>query len=110
MVTVEQVRQFVMSLPEATEQDHHGMNSLRGRIFATVPDDHHVRVMVDDSAILAAVEEYPGVCQAFYWGKRLACVVVAIDAADPNLVRELVTDAWLGKVPRSLARDFQQRS
>lgn len=40
MLTVEQVRQFAMSLPEATEQDHHGMDSfrVRGRIFARDPE------------------------------------------------------------------------
>jgi hypothetical protein len=112
MLTMEQVRQLALALPETTEQDHHGMDSfrVRGKIFATVPDDHHVRVMVDTTAILAAVAENPGVCEAFYWGKRLACVVVAIDVADPDLVRELVTDAWLRKAPRTLARDFDQPS
>ncbi len=110
MITVEQARQFAMSLPGASEQDHHGLDSfrVRGRIFATVPDEHHLRIMVDDSTTLSAVEEYPGVCEAFYWGKRLACVVVAIDAADPDLVRELVTDAWLRKAPKSVVRGFQQ--
>jgi len=40
-----QARSLALSLPEATEQDHHGMPSfrVRGKIYATVPDDEHIR-------------------------------------------------------------------
>lgn len=98
-----------MRLPETSEEDHHGIDSfrVRGKIFATVPDDGHVRVMVDEAAILEAVTENPGACEAFYWGKRLACVVVALPAAPASLVRELITDAWLRKAPKALARGFR---
>ena len=89
MLTIQQVRDVAVSLPDTTEQDHPGMDAfrVRGKIFATVPDDDPVRVMVDESATLAAVEENPAACEAFYWGKRLACVVVALRAAPPALVR-----------------------
>jgi len=110
MLTIQQVRELAMSLPETTEQDHHGMDSFRvgGKIFATIPDDDHVRAMVDESAILAAVDENPVACEAFYWGKRLACVVVALRAAPPALVKELLIYAWLRKAPKSLVSDFSQ--
>ena len=40
MTTLRRARQLALALPEATEQDHHGMASfrVRGKIFATVPD------------------------------------------------------------------------
>jgi hypothetical protein len=45
--------------PGVTEEDHHGIASFRvgGKIFATVPDVDHIRVMVDEDEIRAAVAE-----------------------------------------------------
>ncbi len=105
MITLEQARNLALALPEATEQDHHGMESyrVRGKIFATVPEDGHLRVMVDADDIMAAASEYPDVCVPLYWGARLACVVVTLSAAEPALVRELLTGAWRRKAPKSLA-------
>jgi hypothetical protein len=56
-MTIEDVRRFALSLPEVTEQDHHGMPSfrVRNKIFATVPDDAHLRVMASEDVIRAAV-------------------------------------------------------
>ncbi len=82
------------------------MNSFRvqNRIFATVPDGDHVRIMANEPAILAAVAENPGVCEPLYWGRRLACVAVNLSAAPSMLVEDLLTDAWLRKAPKHLAR------
>jgi hypothetical protein len=105
MTTLAQARKLALALPEATEQDHHGMTSfrVRGKIFATVPDDTHVRVMVDEMEIRAAVAENPSACHEFYWGKRLACVVVDLGTATPALLEELLTEAWARKAPKRLA-------
>ena len=75
MTTLARARKIALGLPEATEQDHHGMASfrVRGKIFATVPDDTHLRVMVDEMEIRAAAAADPDACQELYWGKRLAC-------------------------------------
>lgn len=108
MLTISKVREMALALPETTEQDHHGMESfrVRGKIFATVPDDHHLRIMLgDEDAIREAVAENPGFCQPFYWGRRLACVLVDLGAADAGVVEELLGDAWLGKAPKSVSRD-----
>jgi hypothetical protein len=108
VTTLSQARKIALALPEATEQDHHGMVSfrVRGKIFATVPDDAHVRVMVDEMEIRAAVGENPHACQEFYWGKRLACVVVELGAATPALVKELLVEAWARKAPKKLADEL----
>jgi hypothetical protein len=110
MVTDDPVRRLALSLPEATEQDHHGMASFRVRhkIFATVPDPDHIRIMVDESEILAVVSAYPGVCEPRYWGKRLACVVVSTHDAPSQLLQDLLTEAWLRKAPKHLAERLRQ--
>jgi hypothetical protein len=109
--SLRRARLLALALPEAAEQDHHGMASfrVRGRIFATVPDDDHIRIMVDEHEIRAAVAENPGVCDEVYWGKRLSAVAVALSRASAELLRELLTEAWLAKAPRSLAAEYRQR-
>ena len=106
MSSIGHVRAIALALPEVTESDHHGMASfrVRGKIFATVPDDEHVRIMLDESGIRSAVAEEPLICAEFYWGKKLSCVVVAVKPATTSLLRELLTDAWLLKAPVSLTR------
>ncbi len=109
-ITAGEARNLALSLPEVTEQDHHGMNSfrVRNKIFATVPDDEHIRIMVDEHETLAAVAEDPTSYDAFYWGARLACLVVDLRAAERDRVRELLTEAWLRKAPPGLARRFRE--
>ena len=100
-----EARALALALPEVTEQDHHGIASfrVRGKIFATVPDEGHVRVMLDPLASEEAIAENPAMCAPFYWGKRLACVVVALAPVPRDLLAELLTDAWRRKAPGSLA-------
>ena len=107
-LTIDDARDLALRLPQVTEQDHHGMVSfrVRGKIFATVPDDQHLRVMVDEGEILAAVAENPAVFSGFYWGKRLACLLVDLAGADLQQVRELLTEAWLRRAPATLARQL----
>lgn len=99
-----EVAQLALGLPEAVEQDHHGMRSFRidGKIFATVPDEQHVRIMLDQEDIRAAVGQEPHACTEGWWGKHLACVVVEIQRAPRPLVTELLEDAWRRKAPARL--------
>jgi len=100
------VRAMALRLPESTEEDHHGMASfrVRHRIFATVPDAAHVRIMVAEPEVLAACAEAPGSCEPLYWGARLAGVVVTVRAAPAPLVAELLEDAWRRRAPAALVR------
>jgi hypothetical protein len=106
MTTLAQARKMALALPETTEEPHHDLSSwrVRGKIFATVPDDDHIRVMVAQEEIRAAVAEHPDFCAELYWGARLACLVVDLGAAPPEIVGELLNDAWRRKAPRKLAR------
>ena len=107
-MTIKEARELAFGLPETFEQDHHGIASLRvrGKIFATVPDADHLRIMVDKDDIRAVVAENPASCEEFWWGSRLACIVVDLRSAPRQLVAELLLDAWRRKAPRRLLRDF----
>lgn len=106
-MTLEEARELALSLAETTGQDHHGIASwrVRGKIFATVPDGDHVRVMVDIGDIRAVVAQYPDSCAEVWWGSRLACVAVDLRSAPSHLVKELLIDAWRRKAPRQVLRD-----
>ena len=99
------VRELALALPEAVEQDHHGRPSFRvaGRIFATLWDDGHANVMLDEPGILTAVQARPDACEEVWWGRRRSAVRVAIAQVDDVLLRELLSDAWERKAPRRLA-------
>lgn len=60
-VTVDEARRLALFLPQVTEQDHHGMASfrIRGKIFAAVLHDQHLRVMVDEDEIRARRRREP---------------------------------------------------
>lgn len=53
MMSREQIRRLALALPEVVEQDHHGRPSFRvaGRIFATLWDEGHMNVMLDQPGI-----------------------------------------------------------
>jgi hypothetical protein len=57
VVSPEQERQLALALPEAIEEDHHSRPSFRvgGKIFATLWDESHMNVMLDEGGILTAV-------------------------------------------------------
>jgi hypothetical protein len=101
-------RTYALSLPEAEEQIHHGMPSfrVRGKIFATLPDADHIRVMAGEAEILAAVAEESSSCEQLYWGNRLACVVVDVRTVLPDLLRSLLSEAWWRKAPKPVAQSL----
>jgi SAM-dependent methyltransferase len=107
MVSRDQVRQLALALPEVVEQDHHGRPSFRvaGRILATLWDQEHMNVMLDEAGIRTAVELRPGICEEFWWGKRLRAAHVDLGLADKQLIRELLADAWEQKAPKRLLKD-----
>ena len=96
MISTTQARELALELPEAVEQDHHHRPSFRvgGHIFATLWDEDHMNVMLDEAGILTAVQSHPDVCSQVHWGKRLAAVRVDLRRADTALLRELLADAW----------------
>ncbi len=90
---------LALALPDAAERDHHGRPSfrVRGRIFATLWDEQHMNVMLDEPGIRTAVQDRPEICEEVWWGKRLAAVRVDLGIAEKAVLRELLEDAWEGK-------------
>ncbi len=107
MVSRSEIRQLALALPEAVEQDHHGRPSFRvaSRIFATIWDESHMNVMLDEPGIRTAVETAPGACEPFWWGRRLRALSVDLRRADKDLAAELLADAWEQKAPKRLLKD-----
>lgn len=108
MLSLQDVRQFALSLPDAAEQDHHGFPSfrVRSKIFMTQPDDDFVHVMVEPDDIREAVAEDGDACEEVWWGQQLSAVRVHLSRVDPALFRELVTDAWRRRAPKKLRAAF----
>ncbi len=93
-MTPAQVREVALSFDRAVERDHHGVPSFRARrIFATLPDEQRLRVMLSEEDIRSAVAEWPW-CAEVWWGKRLSAVAVTLADCDPAVVAELLQDAW----------------
>ena len=107
-MTADQARKLALALPEATQQDHHGRPSFRvaGKIFATLWDDGHMNVMLDEPGIRTAVQLHPDTCKEVWWGERLSAVRVALADADAQRLSDLLTDAWEGKAPARLTRQL----
>jgi hypothetical protein len=106
VVSSDRARQLALALPEAVEQDHHGRPSFRvaGKIFATLWDEEHMNVMVDEGGIHTAVEGRPQTCEEVWWGRRLAAVRVDLRRIDAEDLTELLTDAWERRAPKRLLR------
>ena len=103
-MTSRKARDLALALPEAVEQDHHGRPSFRvsGKIFATLRDQEHMNVMLDEGGVRMAVQEDPDTCSEVWWGKRLAAVRVDLRRADPETLAGLLEQAWELRAPKRL--------
>ena len=52
MVDLEELRYLALSFPDTSEEEHHDRPAFRvgGKIFATLPDDEHINVLLDAEA------------------------------------------------------------
>jgi hypothetical protein len=109
MTTMRRVRELALALPATAEAPHHEISSFRvnGKIFATIPDEHHVRVMVPDDEVTAACATSPASCEPLYWGAKLAGVSVTVRSTPVALIAELLEEAWLRKATPALRRSLR---
>ena len=111
-MTPEEVRVFALSLPESTEEPHFEMSSFRvvGKIFAAAPPGgEYLHIFLDEYSARASVQEDPVVFEELWWGKKLCGIRVALAAADPSLVEELLEEAWRRKAPRRAVAAWESR-
>ena len=95
-MTPDAVRLLALDLPDVVERDHHGFPSFRagprGKIFATLPTDEILRVMLEEESIREAVAEWPW-CREGWWGQTLATGEVVLADADAVVVTEQLDEA-----------------
>ena len=92
----DEARALALALPEAVEQDHHGRPSfrVRSKIFATLWDEEHMNVMLDEGGIVEAAQAHPEVCSEVIWGKRLAAVRVHLPSVGRDALERMLEEAW----------------
>jgi hypothetical protein len=94
-MTPDDARSLALAFEGATEQPHHGFPSFRRRtIFATLPNEQTLNVLLPEERIRDAVAESPDFCAERWWGKKLTAVQVTLADADERIVAELLADAW----------------
>jgi len=103
------VRKFAMALPEVTEEPHFHLASfrVRGKIFVTAPpEETHIHVFVDDALRGPALAVHPDFVEPLLWGGKVRGLRIALAAATPAVVENLIRAAWEGKWKRksSLAK------
>jgi len=111
-MTVDEVRAFALSLPEATEEPHFDMASfrIRGKIFCTVPPgDDRIHVFVEEDEIRALAAADPSVFEEVWWGRKLSGLRVHLAAAEPEQVQELLEDSWRRRAPKRVLAAYDDR-
>lgn len=92
-------------LPEVTSAPHHELGSfrVRGRIFATFPPNgEHIHAFVPEQHREQALAMYPAFAEKLRWGGKVVGVRIALSAASPSAVKELLLRAWESKAPKTL--------
>ncbi len=101
-MNLSKARRLALSLPDATQEDHHGRPSfrVRGRIFATVPDQEHLNIFIEPMDVEGVVRLGPDVFAPVMWGKEVKGVRVHLPRASSGMVRDLLTAAWRTMAPK----------
>jgi hypothetical protein len=102
-VTPDEVRAVALDLPGVTEAPHHGRPSYRlgTTVLATLWDEATLNVVLDESEARA---REGGPCSLLWWGKRLCGVRVDLTDAAPDLVADLLEDAWRRRATSGVRR------
>ena len=122
MASIEDVRRLALALPETEERaGRHGLPEwrVRGRLFAwerplgradlvalgpSAPAGVVLGVSVADLGVKEALlAGEPGALFTTPHFDGYAAVLVHLDEVEPDLLAELVSDAWLARAPKRLA-------
>ena len=111
VITLGEARAIALGMPEAVEVDHWGKPSFRiyGRIFATVPDPHHLNVMIDPLDVESVVKVARSACSELHWGNEVRGVRVDLRHASRRLVGDLLEAAWRRRAPKRLVAACQAK-
>jgi hypothetical protein len=108
MVDLNELRYLALSFPDTTEDEHHDRPAFRvgGKVFATLPDDEHINVLLDPEAAHIALIVTPEACQELRSGERLSGIKVALATAELDMLAAVLTAAWRRKAPGELAKSI----
>lgn len=127
MASWDDVRRIALVLPEATEQDLHGLASwrVRGKLFVwerplRESDLRALGERAPTGPILGARVEHLGAKEAliaddpevFFTTPHFdghPAVLVLIERAALDVLEEVIVEAWLARAPRPLAREYAER-
>ena len=109
MVSADELRQVMRSLPEAEERETWGHPTFRVRdkMFATMSDDGRqatVKATKEEQAALVAAA--PGTFGIPAYVGRHGWVSIQLATVDPAELRELVVEAWRQTAPRRLVTAY----
>jgi hypothetical protein len=96
----EQVRRLALALDGAVELPHFHYTSFRagGRIFATMaPDGTALHLFIGVEERDRAIAVYGAAIEPLHWGPRVVGVRVALAAAKPAMVEELLRQSYQHK-------------
>ena len=109
MITADELRQLVRSLPEAEERETWGHPTfrVRDRMFAAMSDDGQQASVkatkVEQTALVSAAPETFGI--PAYVGRH-GWVSIQLATVDPAEVRELIVEAWRQTAPKRLVAAY----
>ncbi|HSO52332.1 MAG TPA: MmcQ/YjbR family DNA-binding protein [Actinomycetes bacterium] len=113
MVSADEFRQVMRSLPEAEERETWGHPTFRVRdkMFATMSDDGRQATVKatkeEQAALVAAAPETFGI--PAYVGRH-GWVSIQLATVDPTELRELVVEAWRQTAPKRLVAAYDSGS
>ncbi|MCA9983141.1 MAG: MmcQ/YjbR family DNA-binding protein [Anaerolineales bacterium] len=105
MMTIEELRQLALALPEASESPHFDKISFRVRrkIFATVSSEGEVvHLFVGEPEREMMLASQPAVYEKLWWGKNVIGLRARLAAVSPEDIEELLRAAWRQKAPAAL--------
>ncbi|MBI4218652.1 MAG: MmcQ/YjbR family DNA-binding protein [Chloroflexi bacterium] len=112
-MTADQFRNAALSLPDAIERETWGEATFRvkEKIFAIMSADGKsasLKASSEDQEFIIASDP-KSFSVAPYVG-RFGWVSVRLSTVDPDMVRELLREAWRGTAPRKQVAEFDARS
>jgi hypothetical protein len=108
---LDRVRLHALSLPEVTEQPHFDFASfrVRGKIFVTIPPDaQHLHIFVGEQQRELAPALHGDFVEKLWWGGKVVGLRVNLADADPDVIDELVGQAWARKAPKRLLASIER--
>jgi hypothetical protein len=126
MADWDDVRRLALTLPEVTEEDLHGRPAwrVRGKLFAWERPlrKSDLRALGDaapDGPILGARVEHLGAKEALIADEPevfftiphfdgYAAVLILIERIAPDVLEEVIVEAWLARAPKRLARQYAE--